>query len=200
MEKDFINVSDNSNLIYQIFDCKDNIKCFKKLNIDDLDQYLVSDYSNWTILLALIGESGWSKEDTNYIDKNNFQNTIDYLIENGVDVNKPSRCEFIRSPLALAMDDAVPEVFEILINGGADVNYVNYRDESLLMSSKKQSYEYVKLLLENDANYKFINNDGDFFLNNIDDIRYLDKYMDWIDDLKKDFPDVYKWVMKKNKK
>lgn len=128
--------------------------------------------------------------------RNNNLPMVEFLIENGADINLPDHDSY--SPLLLAIENNFQEIAKYLIKAGANVNVVGSRMPLLHMAVKQGSTEICALLLERGAKinekYKFARKDCDYFTafqyaiykNNREIVDlFLNRFKDYIEDIQK---------------
>lgn len=92
---------------------------------------------------------------------------VQELLDQGADVNKMGQHDMVSSglydanPLRVAQDISSYEVCKVLIEHGADVNYVDQNGESILMCAVGGGdYDMAKLLIEHGADVHYEKPDG----------------------------------------
>lgn len=114
--------------------------------------------------------------------RHNNKQTIDYLLANGANINCTGKGGL--TPLLLALQSTSKDInntsfITLLINKGADVNFKANGYFPLVISSQYGYLDYVKLLIDNNANINEINHLGKSSLiiatesNKLEVVKYL---------------------------
>ena len=112
-----------------------------------------------------------------------YFNILKQLISYGIDVNKKTNVNSMvrTTPLLLTK---FPEVAELLIDAGGDVNEKDSsKNTPLILAAQKERMYIIEILIKNGANWNALNDDGKSF---IDYLKYND-----IEKLKKSYPEKY---------
>ena len=93
----------------------------------------------------------------------NYIKAAKEALKNGADVNRTYAFDitrdglYVNNPLRLAIDYGSDEMCELLIDGGADVNYIDGNQHSLLMCAAYNcEYNKVKMLIDAGADVNYI--------------------------------------------